>query len=151
MGLLLLLLVGFFDSTLILFPVNMDESTLTLIEKIHVIIVIIIGILTTAGVIMFWIGSRKTNLKTISKFSLFSGIILILSWPLKATSINSPIDGLIEKVPVGAFLLWIFTISIILANKKITYYLKSKIWNQLNNNITTAFTLFSKIDILTSW
>ena len=97
----------------IFFPLDADGEIITLRGKMHLILVVSMGLLTIAGMVALWF--RLASVEEWSIFASFSLISAIFSFILIAISaifIKSEYRGLFERLGVTPFQLYYFVIGL---------------------------------------
>jgi len=92
-----------------LFPLDEDGKIVTWRGKMHLILVIAMGILTIAGMIALWLRLNSlTSWSTFATYSLVSAVIALILMIISSLFIKGNYRGLLERIAVTPFQLFYF-------------------------------------------
>ena len=115
-------LVGLSGFAMFFFPQDPTGTPLTVAGTFHMVFAGFASLGSIAGVLLaaFWFKSNP-DLKKYWIYSLVSALIILISGGLTAAGMasGSPIFGLLERVTIGTFELWILIVSIKLLRQEI--------------------------------
>jgi hypothetical protein len=103
------MLVAFF------FPLDEGGEMITWRGKMHLILVVLMGILTVAGMILIWIRLKDiAGWTTFAYFSLISAIVALILLIVSGIFIESNYRGLLERLGVTPFQLFYFILPLMI-------------------------------------
>ena len=103
------ILVAFF------FPLDKDGEIITWRGKMHLILVILMGILTIAGMIALWLRlNNVTSWIIFAFYSLVSAIVALILMIISSIFIKSDYRGLLERFGVTPFQLFYFILPLMI-------------------------------------
>ncbi len=133
LGALSLAMSSIIGIILLSFPMDPNGDPTTIVGFQHNIIVISMSLYIILSLLLFFYGFKKTrNFSTLAKYSLLVGIIISLTGlftGIAAFLSLSRYVGILERLPVTAFLIWVFRTSenILKSDKRTKYnFFKSK-------------------------
>ena len=95
------------------FPLDAGGEITTWIGKMHLILVIAMGLLTIAGMIALWFRLNiNPEWRTFANYSLFSAILALILLIISGIFIKSKYRGLLERLGVTPFQLYYFILPI---------------------------------------
>jgi len=108
----LLIIGSIFGVTIpLLFPLDENGEIITWRGKMHLIMVIVVGILTIAGMIALWLRLQNVaGWELFAWFSLISAIVAIVLLIISSVFIQSNYRGLLERLGVTPFQLFYFVL-----------------------------------------
>ncbi|MDP4085867.1 MAG: DUF998 domain-containing protein [Bacillota bacterium] len=120
----LIMLIGLIGFIILFFPQDPRGVVMTKAGIIHLILAILSSLLTMFTMVLSLSKLIKySSLKAFSIYTFVSFLFLFVTGGMAAASVanNSPFGGLYERLTIGAFLQWIFILSIELKklNKRI--------------------------------
>jgi hypothetical membrane protein len=99
----------------LLFPLDEGGEMTTWRGKMHLILVILMGILTIGGMIALWFRLRDvTGWSTFATYSLISAIVALILLIISGIFIESNYRGLLERLGVTPFQLFYFVLSLMI-------------------------------------
>ncbi len=106
----LLIIASIFGITIpLFFPLDENGEILTWRGKMHLIIVIVVGILTIVGMIALWLRLQTVvGWELFAWFSLISAIVALVLLIISGVFIKSNYRGLLERLGVTPFQLFYF-------------------------------------------
>ena len=106
----LLIIASFFGMLIaFFFPLDEGGEMITWRGKMHLILVIVMGILTVAGMILLWLRLKEVSgWETFASFSLISAITALILLIISGIFIESKYRGLLERLGVTPFQLFYF-------------------------------------------
>ena len=97
------------------FPLDEGGEMTTWGGKMHLILVIVMGILTVGGMIAFWFRLKDVNgWSTFATYSLFSAIVALILLIFSGIFIESNYRGLLERLGVTPFQLFYFVLPLMI-------------------------------------
>jgi hypothetical protein len=103
------MLIAFF------FPLDEGGEMTTWRGKMHLILVVVMGILTVAGMILLWFRLKDvTGWTTFAYFSLASAIVALVLLIISGILIESNYRGLLERLGVTPFQLFYFILPLMI-------------------------------------
>jgi hypothetical protein len=103
------MLVAFF------FPLDEDGEIITWRGKTHLILVVLMGILTIAGMILLWSRLKEVSgWSTFATYSLVSAIVALILMIISSIFIKSQYRGLLERLGVTPFQLFYFILPLMI-------------------------------------
>ena len=98
-----------------LFPLDEDGKIVTWRGKMHLILVIAMGILTIAGMIALWLRLNSlTSWSTFATYSLVSAVIALILMIISSIFIKGNYRGLLERIGVTPFQLYYFILPLMI-------------------------------------
>jgi hypothetical protein len=104
------ILIGVLGAIVLLFPINTRGTQITFVGVVHIVLISVISLLTVAADFMYW----RAYKKVLSKLSFGAGIGFLIAGPIAAINVTSPYAGFFERIPIGIFLFWIVSVSLLL-------------------------------------
>ena len=96
----------------IFFPLDVDGELITFRGKLHLILVVITGILTIAGMVALWFRLHLvTDWSTFATFSIISAIVSFILVIITGIFATSNYMGLLERIMVTPYQLYYFVLS----------------------------------------
>lgn len=103
------MLIAFF------FPLDEDGEMITWRGKIHLILVVLMGILTIVGMILLWFRLKDVTAWGIfANYSLVSAIVALILLIISGIFIDSNFRGLLERLGVTPFQLFYFVLPLMI-------------------------------------
>jgi hypothetical protein len=97
------------------FPLDEGGEMTTWRGKMHLILVIIMGILTIVGMILLWFRLKDvTGWSTFANYSLVSAIVALILLIISGIFIKSNYRGLLERLGVTPFQLFYFILPLMI-------------------------------------
>ncbi len=97
----------------IFFPLDADGEIITLRGKMHLILVVSMGLLTIAGMVALWLRLESVvEWRIFASFSLISAILSFILIAISAIFIKSEYRGLFERLGVAPYQLYYFVIAL---------------------------------------
>lgn len=118
-------LIGILGLLFIFFPQDPRGAPATLAGNIHLVLAGITSPLTILTVFLAGFSFRKEGKnKSFVWYSYLSVLLILISGGMTAASItgNSPYGGLLERITIFTFLVWVMVFSYLLLARKITDY-----------------------------
>jgi len=119
-AMLMLVVTGLSGIVLLLFSQDIRGSPATQEGIIHIAVAGISSLLTILAIFLSGFNFRKKEgMKNFGTYSLISGIIVVISGGLAAYSVGNNLffGGLLEKITILTFILWIMVFSYVIFNK----------------------------------
>lgn len=112
---------------LLFFPMDRPDMPQTMAGMAHNIVVLSISLFLVTGIFFFGMAFQRTdNLKWLAKYSYIISITLLAGSFITVIFAYSDrsLVGLIERLPLGAFLFWIIlvAIGILLSDRRFTFH-----------------------------
>ena len=114
----LVITIGLLGLIISWFPVNTRGTAITFTGVAHIVLVSIISLFTVATGFLLWFAYKKTELVQFAKISLLTGVGFLVTGPIAAIYVLSPYAGLLERITIGIFLLWMMGTSILMLKRK---------------------------------
>ena len=97
------------------FPLDKGGEIITWRGKMHLILVIFMGILTIAGMIALWFRLKEvTGWSTFATYSLVSAVVALILMIISSIFIKGNYRGLLERISVTPFQLFYFILPLII-------------------------------------
>ncbi len=114
LGPALFVISGFFGVLVALFfPLDAGGEIVSLRGKMHLVLVMVSGILTIAGMVALWFQLESIEvLSLFAKYSLTSAIVSIVLMIISGIFIKSRFRGLLERFAVTPFQVFYFTLAL---------------------------------------
>lgn len=94
------------------FPQDAPGSPLTGPGTMHLVLAGVSSLVTVACAVLYWRGFRTDPVwRPMSRVSLAAAIVILASAPGAVVTVGGPVQGLFERVTIGAFMVWIIVLS----------------------------------------
>ena len=120
-AMLMLVLTGISGIVLLFFPQDPRGMPFTTVGTTHIAVAGISSLLTILAIFLTGFSFRKkVDMNNFTKYSFISGIIVVVSGGISAYSVGNNLffGGLLEKITILTFIVWIIVFSYVILKKK---------------------------------
>ena len=117
----ILMVLGVLGIALLYYVQDPRTGPVTFKGTMHIILAAACSILSMVAIVLGGLSFRKSpETRKLAAYSFISFAVVFVTGGITAisTANNSPLGGLFERLTIGAFLQWIFVISVVLAKQK---------------------------------
>ena len=100
-----------------LLPTDLRGATPTMAGTLHIVVAGLASLLTVGVTFVLGVAFGRVGLlRPLSFGTLLAGIAILASGPVTAVAVatNDPVQGVFERITIGLFLLWVWSVSVFL-------------------------------------